>query len=125
MRSSAPWQGGQSDVETRDRALRQAVGVLPDSRHGVWILDKGRILWRSGTTDEWLTAQPGEVWIQSTANLPGESPLPLMAMQLQGIFQSVFMPPFRIGDYMGDMPIGLRDVIGPEHPASMPPWLKA
>jgi hypothetical protein len=58
----------------------------------------------SGTTGDWLTAQPGEVWIQSMDNLPGGSPLPLETMQLQGIFQSVFMPPFRIGDYMGDMP---------------------
>jgi Domain of unknown function (DUF6602) len=91
---------------------------------GVWILDKGCILWRSGTTGDWLTAQPGDdVWIQSMDNPPGGSPLPLMTMQLQGIFQSAFMPLFRIGDYMGDLPVGLRDVIGPEHPATMPPWL--
>jgi hypothetical protein len=46
-----------------------------------------------------------------------------MTMQLQGIFQSAFMPLFRIGDYMGEMPVGLRDVIGPEHPDTIPPWL--
>jgi hypothetical protein len=91
---------------------------------GVWILDRGCILWGSGTTGDWLTAQPGEVWIQSMDNLPGGSPLPLVTMQLQGIFQSVFMPPFRIGDYMGDLPFGRRDVIGPEHPTTMPSWLK-
>jgi hypothetical protein len=47
-----------------------------------------------------------------------------MTMQLQALFQSAFMPPFRIGDYMGDMPFGRRDVIGPEHPTTMPPWRK-
>jgi hypothetical protein len=49
------------------------------------------------------------------------SPLPLITMQLQAIFQSVFMPPFRIGDYMGDMPFGRRDIIGPEDPTIVPP----
>jgi len=47
-----------------------------------------------------------------------------MTMQLQGIFQSVFMPPFRIGDYMGEMPFGRRDIIGPEHPTIVPQRFK-
>jgi hypothetical protein len=58
------------------------------------------------------------VWIQSIENLEGGSPVPLMAMQLQAIFQSVLTRPFRIGDYMGDMPFGRRDIIGPDHPTS-------
>ncbi len=86
---------------------------------GVWILNKGSILWWSETT--WFTAQPGEdVWIQSIENLEGGSPVPLMTMQLQAIFQSVFTRPFRIGDYMGDMPFGRRDIIGPDHPTIIP-----
>jgi hypothetical protein len=43
-----------------------------------------------------------------------------MTMQLQAIFQSVFTRPFRIGDYMGDMPFGRRDIIGPDHPTTVP-----
>jgi Domain of unknown function (DUF6602) len=90
---------------------------------GVWILDKGSILWWSETT--WFTAQPGEdVWIQSIESLEGGSPVPVMTMQLQAIFQSVFTRPFRIGDYMGDMPFGRRDIIGPEHPTTVPARFK-
>jgi hypothetical protein len=89
---------------------------------GVWILDKGSILWWPPTGGPWLTAQPGEdIWIQSIERPESGSPLPLITMQLQAIFQSVFMPPFRIGDYMGDMPFGRRDIIGPEDPTIVPP----
>jgi hypothetical protein len=74
------------------------------------------------TGGPWLTAQPGaDIWIQSIERPESGSPLPLITMQLQAIFQSVFMPPFRIGDYMGDMPFGRRDIIGPEHPTIVPP----
>jgi hypothetical protein len=88
---------------------------------GIWILDKGSILWWPPTGGWWFTAQPGEdIWIQSIESPMGGSPLPLITMQLQAIFQSVFMPPFRIGDYMGDMPFGRRDIIGPEAPTNIP-----
>jgi hypothetical protein len=89
----------------------------------VWILDKGSITWISSTSGEWLTAQAGEPWMRLLTPPPGGSPLPLMTMQLQGIFQSVFMRPFRIGDYMGDLPLGTGDIIGPASPTLMPPWL--
>jgi hypothetical protein len=90
---------------------------------GVWVLDRGSILWRSDTSGDWLTAQPGEVWIQTIHNLDGGSPLPLITMQLQGIFQSAFMPAFRIGDYMGDMPFGTSNTSGPDKPKKIPSWL--
>lgn len=58
----------------------------------------------------------------SRAPIPTASePLPLIAMQMQAIFQSAFMPLFRIGDYMGNLPLGRRDIIGPEHPTTIPP----
>jgi hypothetical protein len=41
-------------------------------------------------------------------NIAGTTPLPLMTMQLQGLLQSAFMPPFRIGDYMGNLPLGVQ-----------------
>jgi hypothetical protein len=92
---------------------------------GVWILDQGSILWWPPTDGWWFTAQPGQdIWIQSIESPVGGSPLPLITMQLQAIFQSVFMPLFRIGDYMGDMPFGRRDIIGPEHPTIVPPRFK-
>lgn len=92
---------------------------------GVWILDKGSILWWSETTAG-FTAQPGEdVWVQSIENLEAGSPVPLMTMQLQAIFQSAFTRPFRNGDYMGDMPFGRRDIIGPEHPTTIPQRFRA
>ncbi|MVO90256.1 hypothetical protein GPA10_37280 [Streptomyces sp. p1417] len=90
---------------------------------GVWILNKGSITWVSSTSGEWLTAQAGEPWMRLLTPPPGGSPLPLMTMQLQGVFQSVFMRPFRIGDYMGDLPFGTGHIIGPENPTLMPPWL--
>ena len=66
-----------------------------------------------------------DVWVQSIENLEAGSPVPLMTMQLQAIFQSAFTRPFRIGDYMGDMPFGRRDIIGPEHPTTIPQRCRA
>jgi hypothetical protein len=112
----------RSSLKTlRELMWELAQDTEPEHRlDGVWILDKGSILWWSETTAG-FTAQPGEdVWIQSIENLEGGSPVPLMTMHLQAIFQSVFTRPFRIGDYMGDMPFGLRDIIGPDHPTSIP-----
>jgi hypothetical protein len=112
----------RSSLETlRGLMWELAQDTEPEHRlDGVWILDKGSILWWSETTAG-FTAQPGEdIWIQSIENLEGGSPVPLTTMQLQAIFQSVFTRPFRIGDYMGDMPFGRRDIIGPDHPISIP-----
>jgi hypothetical protein len=112
----------RSSLKTlRELMWELAQDTEPEHRlDGVWILDKGSILWWSETTAG-FTAQPGEdVWIQSIENPEGGSPVPLMTMQLQVIFQSVFTRSFRIGDYMGDMPFGRRDIIGPDHPTSIP-----
>jgi hypothetical protein len=112
----------RSSLKTlRELMWELAHDTRPEHRlDGVWILDKGSILWWSETTAG-FTAQPGEdVWIQSIENLEGGSPVPLMTMQLQAIFQSVFTRPFRIGDYMGDMPFGRRAVTGPDHPTTIP-----
>jgi hypothetical protein len=35
-----------------------------------------------------------------------------MAMQLQGLLQTAFTPPFRIGDYMGNLILGTKGVVG-------------
>src|SRR6266508_713861 len=94
---------------TSRSSLKRLRGVMwelaqdtePEHRlDGVWILDKGSILWWPPTGGPWFTAQPGEdIWIQSIESPEGGSPLPLITMQLQAIFQAVCMPPFRIGDY--------------------------
>jgi hypothetical protein len=62
---------------------------------------------------------------RTTRKNAGALPVPLMTMQLQAIFQSAFTRPFRIGDYMGDMPFGRRDIIGPEHPTTIPQRFRA
>ncbi|MFI1814395.1 hypothetical protein ACH414_29050 [Streptomyces sp. NPDC020422] len=47
-----------------------------------------------------------------------------MTMQLQAVFQSTLRRPLRIGDYMGNLPFGTGDIIGPEVPATAPSWLE-
>ncbi|MGW4701109.1 hypothetical protein [Streptomyces sp. NPDC004285] len=89
---------------------------------GVWILDKGSPTWLSAA-GEWLTAQAGDPWLRRISPPPGGSPLPLMTMQLQAVLQSTLMRPFRIGDYMGNLPFGTGDIIGPEVATTAPSWL--
>jgi hypothetical protein len=84
---------------------------LPERIDGVWTLDRGSVLWATpeGYSSEPETDRP--IHLQLIESGPSDSPLPLMAMQLQALLQRAFTPPFRIGDYMGNMTVGTRRVL--------------
>jgi hypothetical protein len=72
----------------------------------VWVLEKGAVTWRH-EDGEWRFPKPGRRGISLIENLSTTTPIPMMTMHLQALLQQVLMPPFRIGNYMGNMPLGV------------------
>jgi hypothetical protein len=107
-----------TDLKTLGQTLADLADNTPCEERidAVWVLEEGSILW-GDEGDPWLTALPGEVRLRVIENaVKADSPLPLMTMQLQSLLQTAFMPPFRIGDYMGLTAIGVASYLRPSEP---------
>lgn len=91
-----------------DAMLDLSGGTEPEHRiDAIWVLEKGSVTWLADD-GEWRFPKPGRKGIRLIDNLSGTSPIPQMTMHLQGLLQQVLVPPFRIGDYMGNLPFGVE-----------------
>lgn len=91
-----------------DAMFGLSAGTEPEHRiDAIWVLEKGSVTWLADD-GEWRFPKPGRRGIRLIDNVAGTSPIPLMTMHLQGLLQQVLLPPFRIGDYMGNLPFGVE-----------------